>query len=724
MREYKTKSEPFARGFLSCDSDSKTKKVGAGMLLAAKEAEISIDTELGLCYTQIPGKMSFGYCGFRSFMKHGGIDSLIEKYPDDKEDLEYIYNSILPYAKAQKAFNHYPKEYMDHIHEGYLWAGDWEGHSNPDHADVCHLGTDALLEKIEKYRAKNPGKDDFYDGCAMAVESIAVLGKRYREKAMEMLGDETDPAIIKKLKKIIDTFEHAPMAPCRDFAEAVIVFTMVFAWDGIDSPGWFDQYMYSFWKVTEETLRLSYLESIWEFFHNTRTWNLCISGSDENWNDLTNDLTYAILDVVKRKKYNTPNLTMRCHRNTPPALYEAAYSALATGCGLPGLYNDEAVVPALERLGIPSHDAHMYVMNGCNQIDIQGKSHMGLEDGQFTVAKAVEYVLHNGASGRTGAELGLKTGDPTEFSSFDEFYAAFIKQLDNIIDVVTDIANTAQRIHAENLAVPLRSVLIDGCLEKGLEYKNGGPLYGNGQILVQAFAEAVDSLAGVKKYVYDDKRYTMAELVDALKNNFVGYDEMYHTLKNSPIKFGNNIEYVDSIAGDVMDHINKRLLSIPTYRGGHFSGGCSPFTSAPSCGASLGALPNGLRIEEFLIADSIGATPGSDTNGPTALINSCLAFDHTLPGSGFILNLKFDRSIFNSEAGKTAFIALWQNYFARKGQMITATVVSNEELLDAQINPSEHRDLIVRVGGYCDYFVNISKDLQDNVIARSYLGVQ
>jgi len=165
------------------------------------------------------------------------------------------------------------------------------------------------------------------------------------------------------------------------------------------------------------------------------------------------------------------------------------------------------------------------------------------------------------------------------------------------------------------------------------------------------------------------------------------------------------------------------LLTIKTFRGGHYSGGCSPFVDAPKCGESLGALPNGLKKEEKIIADSIGATPGRDINGPTALLNSCLSFDHTLPGSGFILNLKFDRSIFNSAKGKVAFIALWKNYFERKGQMITATVVSADELLDAQKNPDAHRDLIVRVGGYCDYFVNISKGLQDNVIARTVLSI-
>jgi len=727
MYEFKTKKEPFARGFLTCESDNISKKCAAGMVQAAKEMNLKIDKKLGLCYGEMASFLGvfYNFCGI--FMWDGRIDDLIKSCPEDKADLEYIKENMPRWTNAKNAWEYpspeFKKHAEDHINESYLWAGMWEGHANPDHADVCHFGTDALRAKIEKYRLENPGKDDFYDACSMAMDSLDILGERYRAEALRLLENETDPEVIENLRTIARTFEHAPKQPCRDFAEAVIVFTLVYEWDGEDSPGWFDQYMYDFWKVTDNDTRLKYLDSIWEFFHNTRAWNLTISGSDENWNDLTNDLTYAVLNIVKEKKYQAPNLTLRCHRNTPAELYAAAYETLATGCGLPGLYNDEAVIPALERLGIPSHDAHMYVMNGCNQIDIQGKSHMGLEDGQFTVAKAVEFVLHNGCSNRTGKELGVKTGDPCEFKDFDEFYAAFLKQIDHIIYVITNVANAAQKAHAKYLPGPFRSVLIDGCLEKGLEYKNGGPLYGNGQILVQAFAEAADSLAAVKKYVYEDKLFTMAELVDALEKDFEGYDEMYHTLKNSELKFGNDNEYVDSIGAAVMDYINTKLLTIETARGGHYSGGCSPFVDAPRCGAALGALPNGLKKKECLVADSIGATPGCDTNGPTALLNSCLKFDHSLPGSGFILNLKFDRNIYNSEAGKAAFISLWKNYFARNGQMLTATVVSADELLDAQKNPDAHRDLIVRVGGYCDYFVNISKDLQDNVIARTVLNV-
>ena len=691
------------------------------MIQAAREMELKLDSKLGLCYAKLDLGAYYDHDGLHIWKGH--FDKLSAEYPEEREELQYLKDGFAYWADRQKDWEKTPEQIANRKEE-YMWAGGVGGHANPDHADICRFGTDALREKIEKYRAENPGKDDFYDACSMSMDAIDIFGERYREKALEMLESETDPEVAERLGKIADTFDHAPKAPCRDFAEAVIVFVLVFDFDGQDSPGHFDQFMYEFWQVTPADLRLRYLDSIWEYFHNVRAWNLTICGSDENWNDLTNDLSYAILDVAKRKKYHTPNLTVRLHRNSPKKLIHAVYESLATGCGLPGIYNDEAVIPALvDRLGIPPQDAHMYVLNGCNQIDIQGKSHMGLEDGQFAVAKAIEFTIHNGRSNRTGAELGLKTGDPSAFDSYEEFYGAFIKQVDYIIDMITDMSNRAQRVHGKVFPAPLRSVLIDGCLERGLEYKDGGPIYGNGQILVQAFAETVDSLVAVRRFVYEEKRFTMAELADALEKNFEGYDELYHILKKNDQRFGNDIPEVDAVAGELMDHINRRLLTVPTYRGGHFSGGCSPFVDAPTCGAALGALPSGLKKEETTIADSIGATPGCDVNGPTALLNSCLAFDHTLPCSGFILNLKFDKALFNTPAGESNFYALLGSYFERGGQMITVTAVSPEELLEAQTDPDNHRDLIVRVGGYSDLFVNLGKELQDNVIARTVYGV-
>jgi len=713
MYNFKTKILPFLRGYLNSKSEYKGKRIADGFLLAAKETNFKIDLEIGL-----PN------CRFEGYEFGTGVDApnyneLLKLHPEDREDIEYIKENLPVHLKHQKPFVLYNEKQRKADADGLVWGGTWMGHAVPSIADLCLYGTAPIREKIAKHRKINQGKDEFYNSLETTVDAIEAVGEKIRCIAEKMLETAVLSDHIEKLERIRNTFIHSPKEPCRDFAEACIVYITYFSFEGIDSPGHFDQYMYSFYEKTEPSLRRKYLEAVWEFFQKTRTWNVCISGSDENWNDLTNDLTYEILDMVKTFKYETPNLTMRCHRNTPQKLLSAAYQAISSGTGVPAIYNDEVVCPALENLGIPACDSHRYVMNGCNQIDIQGKSHMGLEDGEVVIAKALDLALHNGISGLTGVDLGLHTGSPEKFETYDDFYSAFIKQLEYSIDLSVELSNIAQKLYSREAQNPFRSLFIEGCIEKGLDYKAGGPIYGHGQILAESIADTADSLAAIKKYVYEEKRFTMRELVTALDNNFEGFEEMYHLLKSSELKFGNDIDYVDSIATDFVNHFNRYLRTKETFRGGYYSGGCSPFTRAPVHAKRIPALPNGKKREDVLIADSIGATPGFDKNGPTALLNSCLKFNHKLAGSGFILNLKFDKDIFLSSHGEEMFIALLKSYFDRKGQMLTFTIVSEEDLLDAQKHPENHENLIVRVGGYSDRFIRLSKDLQDNVIART-----
>lgn len=719
MHEFKTDLLSFARTMLSCPNEDLSVRTALSMLAAAKDQPLTLDADLGFCYATQTQVVGYAY-GNGVYCNENGLNALIKEHPEAEDDLIYIRDNIWDYVGGVAIRKYFDKTDDALLDDYILWGGTWCGHAVPNLIDAAKYGTDGIRKKVEKYRAANPGKDDFYDSINTVMDTIDVLGMRFGKLAGDMLkNDDLSEKQRKHLEIIRETFTHAPKEPCRTFPEACIVYVMLFTFDGIDSPGYFDQYMYEFWEKTDPQLRREYLENIWEFFHNTRTWNLCICGSDENWNDRTNDLSLEILDVTAKFRYQTPNLTLRCHRNTPESVLRAAYKAIATGCGMPTFYNDEAVCPALERLGIPPHDSHLYVMNGCNQIDIQGKSHMGLEDGEVNIALAVEFTLHNGMSEKKGKKFGIETGDPCSFRDFDEFFDAFLRQLDYLTDKATAMSNKGQRGLAEGTANPMRSSFIEGCIEKGLDYKSGGPLYGHGQILAEGVADAIDSVAAVKKYVYDEKRFTMAELVDALNKDFEGYDEMYMTLRNSDLKFGNDNDYVDSIGADIIDHFNRRLLATPTYRGGFFGGGCSPYVRAAMNGHATSALPNGKRRDDCLFADSIGATPGFDTHGPTALLKSCLKFDHTLPTSGFILNIKFDKELFNSKAGEEGFLALHRTYFGEGGQQLSVTVVSAEELLDAKAHPENHRDLIVRVGGYSDYFTNLSEDLQDNVISRT-----
>ena len=518
-------------------------------------------------------------------------------------------------------------------------------------------------------------------------------------------------------------FETVPKKPAYDFTSAMCSFMLIFALDGSDSPGRFDQYMYPAYSKTEDKQEITdLLDRLWEYFHDHRSWNLCISGSDENWKDESNSLTYDILSMVRKKGYNTPNLTCRVHHNTPDKLWDEIAQTLATGTGLPALYNDDVVCAALEKIGIPPMDSHDYCMNGCNQIDILGKSHMGLEDGEVVFAKCLEYALHNGTDAMTGERVSIETGDPKSFDSYEKFERAFMAQLEYVTYNSCSSANTFQHLRGVYEPHPLRSCLIEGCLEKGRDYRNGGPLYNHGQILAEGIADTGDSLYAVKKLVYDEKKYTIAQLTDALDANFEGYAQLYHDFKGCE-KFGNGIDAVDEITARALNRFFTVLKRNNTYRGGVFTGGCSTFNRAAGYGLRIAALPNGKRKGEPLLADSIAATPGRDTNGPTAHIRSVLRYNHTDACSGFVFQNKFEKKLFGSEKGRASFIALAKAYFAGGGQQYTVTVVSPEDLLDARLHPENHRNLIVRVGGYSDYFVNLSEELQDNVIERTLTGM-
>jgi hypothetical protein len=313
---------------------------------------------------------------------------------------------------------------------------------------------------------------------------------------------------------------------------------------------------------------------------------------------------------------------------------------------MPAIYNDLSVCTALEAIGIPPSDAHLYCMNGCNQIDIFGKSHMGLEDGEISVIKALEFALFRGVCQFSMEQLAPDTGDPTTFASFKELMAAYKKQIEYMADYITETSNRAQEIFAKDAPNPWKSIMVQGCIEKGLDYKDRGPIYGHGQVLTEGLPDTADSLAAIKHFIYDTKKYTMAELIDALSRNFEGYEALWRDFSGYD-KFGNDIDEVDTIYGEISDHIYRYFQTKKTFRGGVFGVGCSTFHRAPNYGFHCGALPNGKKRGGKLLADSIGATPGNDVKGPTALLKSVMHGNQYLATSGNVLQIKVARTVMN-----------------------------------------------------------------------------
>ena len=606
--------EPFAFGFKEADVSGiapefqREYRIACGFRRLCEETELTIDPKdwfvgpgctyphLGIHYSRGAGLVS--YPELRNAQK--------ERFPELAEEIDALYDEFEPIRTHLLTGGSFTQRQHELRSIKACW-GEGAGHANPDYEMLLRIGTDGIRERIALFRKIHTDKAGFYDALEVALSTIEILAARYREKAAAML-ETASPEDAAVLRRIVRALEQIPQRQPRDFFEACQFFWLAYSFIDNDSPGSFDYAMGRYYEHDDPADRYECLKKLWELFHRVRAWNLCVGGSDEFWNDKSCALTYDVLRVARELHYNTPNITMRFHRNSPERAWREAALTIGTGIGMPAIYNDECVCPALEAIGIPPSDSHLYCMNGCNQIDIFGKSHMGLEDGEISVVKALEFALFDGVCQFSHEKLGLSTGDARQFTSFDELMEAYKQQIEYMGEYIVRTSNAAQRVFAEMAPNPWKSIMVQGCIEKGLDYKNRGPIYGHAQVLTEGLPDT---------------------------------------------------------------------------------------------------------------ADSIGASPGCDTCGPTALLNSVLRGNQYLATSGNVMQMKFDKAQFNTPTGQAAFLALAKTYFREGGQTLQINVVSPEELLDAQVHPEPHQNLIVRVGGFSQYFVKLPFHLQDNIIHRS-----
>lgn len=714
--------EPFAWGYTHSGTQNREYCIANGMKTFAEVEELTIDPSEWFVG---PVRASDRPCV--RYSRAGGIvvsrekrDAEIEEHPELEGEIRFLYDYFTPYD-TERMIAKFLTPVQEKLEINKCAWSRGGGHSNPDYELLLRVGTNGLREKIALFRKIHTDKAEFYDALTLVLEGLETIAGRYQALAKEMLAG-ADGEDKKVLERLISAFDNIPRNKPRNFFEACQFFWLAFSFQDIDSPGLFDYALGVYYEDENEEDRYACLEKLWELFKKTRTWNLCVGRSDETGAYHANALTFDVLRVAREKKYNTPNLTMRVNKNTPKEVWRAAMDTLATGIGMPAIYNDDCVCPALEALGIPASDAHLYCMNGCNQFEIFGKSHMGLEDGEISVIKALEFALFDGMCKYSDEYLGLRTGDASKFTSFEELMNAFYRQIDYLCDYITSMANRDQKAYAEYAPNPWKSVFVQGCVEKGLDYNDRGPIYGHGQVLTEGLPDTADSLAAVRHFVFEEKKYTMKELVDALDANFERYEELYEDFKGYH-KFGNDLEDVDEIYATITDYIYRKFQTVETFRGGRFGVGCSTFHRAPNYGLHCGAMPNGKKKREQTLADSIGATPGRDKKGPTALLNSVLKGNQYLATSGNVMQVKFAKNQFDTEEGKAAFTALAQTYFRQGGQTLQINVVSREELLDAMKHPENHEDLIVRVGGYSAYFNKLALALKQSVINRTENGL-
>ena len=580
----------------------------------------------------------------------------------------------------------------------------------------------------------------------IAAEAICIYARRHAAAARELASREPDPVRREELCRIAEVCEWVPENPPRNFWEAlqaywfvhVGVITELNTWDSF-CPGRLDQHLYPFYKkgledgsLTEDAAR-ELLQCFWIKFNNhpappkvkvtaaesstyTDFANINLGGLTPGGQDAVNDLTYLILDVIDEMRLVQPSTNIQLSAKNPDRFLKRALKIVREGWGQPSVFNADTVVQELLRQGKSVEDARCGGTSGCVETGAFGKESYILT-GYLNLPKILELALFDGADMRTGKQVGPRTGNASSFRSFDEVWNAFRTQLDYFVDVKIRGNNVIERLFARHMPAPFLSSIIDDCIAKGKDYNDGGARYNSTYIQGVGIGTITDSLSAIKHHVFEWKDITMDRLLDVLRHNFQGAEEIRHILLEETPRYGNDDDRADDIMRKVFLAFFNEVDGRPNTKGGHHRINMLPTTCHVYFGSVTGATPDG-RYAWQPLSEGISPVQGMDRRGPTAALKSAGKMDHVLTG-GTLLNMKFTPSLLEGEEGITNLAHLVRAYFKLGGHHIQFNVVSAETLRDAKRHPDRYRDLIVRVAGYSDYFCDLPGALQDEIIART-----
>jgi pyruvate formate-lyase/glycerol dehydratase family glycyl radical enzyme len=590
------------------------------------------------------------------------------------------------------------------------------------------------------------GKVEELKAMEIAADAMIDYAKRYSNAAKKSAEKEKNAKRRKELERIASICAHVPAHAPRDFWEALQYYWFVHVgvifelnpWDAFN-PGRLDQHLYPFYEeglkkgtLTRERAK-ELLQAFWVKFNNqpappkvgvtaeeSSTYTdfalINTGGVKADGSDGTNDLSYLILDVVEEMRLTQPSCMLQISKKTPERFLKRGLQIIRTGFGQPSVFNTDAIIQELLRQGKSIEDARNGGASGCVETGAFGKECYILT-GYFNIVKALEIALNNGLDPRTGERIGLETGDPIEFCSFDELLEAFRKQLNYFVDVKIEGNNIMERLYAEHLPVPFLSLFIDDCIAKSKDYNDGGARYNTNYIQGVGLGTATDSLAAIKLNVFDKGYITMEELLEALRADFHGYEVLRQRFANRTPKYGNDDDYADQIMRDVFEIYYEAIEGRPTTKGGLYRINLLPTTVHIHFGRAVGATPDGRKAGEPL-SEGVSPVQGADRKGPTAVIQSVAKVDHIRTG-GTLLNQKFTPQLLADDEGLDKLAHLIRTYFKLDGHHVQFNVVDSNMLRDAQKHPEKYRDLIVRVAGYSDYFVDLNMDLQNEIIRRT-----
>lgn len=605
----------------------------------------------------------------------------------------------------------------------------------------AHLAKLDYLNDVEAYY-----KQEELKAMRISAEGIIKFAERHAEKARELAQVEADAVRKQELIKIAEVCSYVPAHAPRNFWEALQAYWFVHlgviielnTWDAFN-PGRLDQHLYPFYKkdVAEGTLTeeqaTELLQCFWVKFNNqpappkvgvtaaesgtyTDFANINNGGLKADGSDGVNEVTYLILDVIDEMRLLQPSSNIQLSKKNPERFLRSAARIIRKGWGQPSVFNADTVVEELLRQGKLIEDARQGGTSGCVETGAFGKESYILT-GYLNLPKIFELVLHNGVDPRTGQQLGLETGDPRHFNSYEDFFAAFKKQLHYFIDIKVKGSNIIERLYATYMPSPFLSLLISDCIVKAKDYNDGGARYNSNYIQGVGLGSLTDTLSGIRYHIFDQRDLIPDQLFKALQDNFSGHEAVRQLLMNKTPHFGNDHDYADEIMVDIFNAFYAEVNGRPNTKGGVYRIDMLPTTCHVYFGSVIGATADGRQAGEPL-SEGISPVQGTDRLGPTAVIKSASKLDHVRTG-GTLLNLKFTPQVLEGEEGINKLAQLVRSYFKLGGHHIQFNVVSAKTLRAAQAEPEKYRDLIVRVAGYSDYFCDLSEALQEEIITRT-----
>lgn len=585
------------------------------------------------------------------------------------------------------------------------------GHMIPDYESILTLGLggyeNILTKKI------SDGGNDLHRAMLVMLRGIQAFIRRYAEKAASLSMNSEG------------LFHIVSSAP-RNFREGIQLVWFIHLLYGRDSFGRFDYYLYPLYKhdienglISEDEVHDLVAALCIKVEEAGDIQNLTLGGTDGKLNDIYNGLTLHMIDCTRELKYKGPNLCLRVTETMPEKIWEAVSACLGTGIGLPALYNDKIYYDNYINNGCCRSLAWNYCFGGCSQIMLSGRSCYINDIGAMNILKVLEIMLGEGYDFKgnliTNEACRLETLD-----SYDVFYREFIDRLDYFIEIETNINNKDIAHRASHEGYVMRSLFTRGCIESGKSVFCGGAEYNGVELEIMGITNAADSIYAIKKLVYEEKKYTLSEFTAILKNDYEGHEDLRLYIKNSIAKFGNDDDEVDLLRAEISRYIFTGLNRQKGVNGGIYIPGEVIFTAHHWMGEACGASADG-RKSGTVLADSCGAAQGVDENGPTALLNSVLKIPNDYMLTTLVLNIKFTSILWQNAAEK--IILMFRIFFQRGGMQLQVNVCDSKVLKEARLHPDEYRSLVVRVGGYSDYFVNLPAQLQDEIIIRTEMNV-